>query len=65
MGREGINLITNSESVIVEGAKEAIEDYKEGKLSREELYERILNLEVVYVDRQKFKDNGDLKNEDE
>lgn len=62
---EGINIITNNESVIVDGAKEVIKDYEEGRLSREELYEKILNLDVVYVDRQKFKDNGDLETKDE
>lgn len=64
MGR-GVNVISGGESVIVDGAKEVIKEYEEGRLSREELYDRIINLDVVYVDRQKFKDNGDLENKDE
>lgn len=64
MGR-GVNVISGGESVIVDGAKEVIKEYEEGRLSREELYDKIINLDVVYVDRQKFKDNGDLENKDE
>jgi hypothetical protein len=51
----GINILTNSEPVIVDGAVEAIQSYSEGKLTQQELYDKILNLDVVYVDRKKFK----------
>lgn len=62
---QGVNIITNNEPVIVEGAKELIEEYKSGSLSAEELYDRLLNLDVVYIDRQKFKDKKDVANKDE
>jgi len=51
----GVNILTNSESVIVEGAAEAIKSYTDGNLSQQELYDKILNLDVVYVDRKRFK----------
>jgi hypothetical protein len=62
---EGINIITNSEPVIVEGAKELIESYNKGEINREDLYRRILDLDVVYIDRQKFKDKEGIPVEDE
>lgn len=51
----GVNILTNTEPVIVDGATEALQEYAEGKLSREDLYQKILSLDVVYVDRKKFK----------
>lgn len=51
----GVNILTNTEPVIVDGAIEVLQDYAEGKLSREDLYQKILSLDVVYVDRKKFK----------
>lgn len=62
---QGINILTNSQPVIVDGAKELIEDYHKGLLSREALYDRILNLDVVYIDRQKFKDKEGTPVKDE
>ncbi len=62
---QGINIITNNEPVIVDGAKELISEYESGSISREELYEKLLGLEVVYVDNQKFKDKKDVANRDE
>jgi hypothetical protein len=52
---EGINILTNTEPVIVDGAIEAIESYSRGEMSREQLYDKIMSLDVVYVDRKKFK----------
>lgn len=46
---EGVNLLTNQEhGVYLEGAEETIEMYENGKLTQEELYDAIMNLEVVY-----------------
>jgi hypothetical protein len=49
----GINILTNSQPVIVDGADEYIEKYEKGEISVDELYDFILNAEVVYVDRSK------------
>jgi hypothetical protein len=62
---QGVNIITNNEPVVVEGAKELIEEYETGSLSREELYERLLDLDVVYIDRQRFKAKEDVVSRDE
>lgn len=61
----GINILTNSQPVFVDGAKELIADFNKGAISREELYDRILNLDVVYIDRQKFKDKEGIPVQDE
>lgn len=46
---EGVNILTNTDfGVYVDGAEEVINMYEEGKLSREDLYDTILGLEVVY-----------------
>ena len=48
-GMEGVNLLTNMESgVYLEGAEETIEMYENGKLTQRELYDAIMDLEVVY-----------------
>ncbi len=62
---QGINILTNAQPVVVEGAKELISDYNKGLISREDLYDRILNLDVVYIDRQKFKDKEGIPVQDE
>jgi hypothetical protein len=62
---QGINILTNSESVVVDGAKELIGEYESGSLTPEELYRRLLDLDVVYIDRQKFKAKEDVVNKDE
>jgi hypothetical protein len=49
---EGVNVLTNSDfGVYVEGAEETIELYERGEMSREDLYNTILDLDVVYKSR--------------
>lgn len=59
----GINILTNSQPVIVDGADEAIDSYNKGDISAQELYDLILNAEVVYIDRRseasEFKESKD------
>lgn len=62
---QGVNIVTNNEPVIVEGAKELIQEYNSGTLSQEELYRRLMDLDVVYIDRQRFKDKEDVTFRDE
>ena len=48
-GMEGVNILTNTDfGVYVDGAEETIELYERGEMSREDLYDTILDLEVVY-----------------
>lgn len=64
MGEQsGVNIITTAQSVMVDGAEEAIKEYNENKITKEELYERILNADVVYIDSSKFKDKDENKSE--
>lgn len=59
----GVNILTNSQPVIVDGADEAINSYNKGDISAQELYDLILNAEVVYIDRRseasEFKESKD------
>jgi hypothetical protein len=58
----GVNVLTNSQPVIVDGADEAIDKYNKGEISAQELYDIILGAEVVYVDRSEaseFKESKD------
>ena len=57
---EGINSMTNGYNVVVEGAEELIEQWEKGNISREELSEKLINLETVMVDLTKV-DEEDLK----
>ena len=60
---EGINILTQGQNVRVEGAEELIAEWEAGQLTREELTEKLMDLETVYVDLTKvveptqFKDN--------
>ena len=64
MGEQsGVNIMTTAQSVMVDGAEEAIKEYNENKITKEELYERILNADVVYIDSSKFKDKDENKSE--
>jgi hypothetical protein len=59
----GVNVVTNSQPVIVDGADEAIEKYNRGEITAQELYSIILDADVVYVDRSnasEFKESKDI-----
>lgn len=58
---KGVNILTNSQPVIVEGAEELIAEWESGKIDQEELISRLMALETVYVDQTKFKDKNDPK----
>ena len=48
-GVEGINILTDSKhGVYVEGAEQVIDMYEKGQISRSDLYNSILDLEVVF-----------------
>lgn len=58
----GVNLLTNSSPVVVDGAEEAVEKYNKGEITAQEFYDLMLNAEVVYIDRSstsEFKDSKD------
>lgn len=47
--QRGINVLTDTTyGVYVDGAEETIDMYERGEMSREDLYQSILNLDVVY-----------------
>ena len=49
---EGVNILTNTDfGVYVDGADKYIEMYESGDMSREDLYNTILDLDVVYRSR--------------
>ena len=63
----GINILTNSQPIIVEGAEEAIEKYEKGELTSQELYDIILDAPIAYIDRSKtsqFKESKDTSSAD-
>ena len=62
---EGINILTNGQNVRVEGAEELIEEWESGKLSREELTERLMGLETVFVDLTKVTETTEFKDSEE
>jgi len=57
---EGVNIMTTGYNVVVEGAEELIEQWEKGSISREELSEKLINLETVMVDLTKVSEE-DLK----
>jgi len=62
---EGVNIMTTGYNVVVEGAEELIEEWESGKISREELQERLMNLETVMIDLQKVNEPTEFKDTEE
>lgn len=62
---EGINILTTGHNVKVEGAEELIEEWESGKLSREELAEKLMGLETVFVDLTKVTETTKFKDSEE
>jgi|TARA_A100001201_G_scaffold85988_1_gene75890 hypothetical protein len=58
---KGINILTTGQTVTVEGAEELIAEWDEGKLTREELVEKLMNLETVLTDVTKVNEEGQFK----
>ena len=58
---KGINILTTGQTVTVEGAEELIAEWNEGKLTREELVEKLMNLETVLTDVTKVNEEGQFK----
>lgn len=52
----GVNILTTGHVVVVDGAEELIKEYEDGNITRDELYERMMNLDIVYIDQSKFKE---------
>jgi hypothetical protein len=55
----GVNILTTGHVVVVDGAEELVKEYEDGNITREELYERMMDLDIVYIDQSKFKDSKD------
>ena len=62
---EGVNILTTGYNVVVEGAEKLIEDWESGNISREELQERLMNLETVMVDLEKVDKPIEFKDTEE
>ena len=62
---EGINILTTGQNVRVEGAEELIEEWESGKLTREELTEKLMNLETIFVDLTKVTETTEFKDSEE
>lgn len=58
---EGINILTTGHNVVVEGAEQLIEEWEAGTLTREELTNRLMELETVYIDLQKVNGPTEFK----
>ena len=58
---KGINILTTGQTVTVEGAEELIAEWDEGKLTSEELTEKLMNLETVLTDVTKVNEEGQFK----
>ena len=58
---KGINILPTGQTVTVEGAEELIAEWDEGKLTREELVEKLMNLETVLTDVTKVNEEGQFK----
>ena len=58
---KGINILTTGQTITVEGAEELIAAWDEGKLTREELTEKLMNLETVITDITKVNEEGQFK----
>ena len=58
---KGINILTIGQTVTVEGAEELIAEWDEGKLTREELVEKLMNLETVLTDVSKVNEERQFK----
>ena len=57
--------MTTGYNVVVEGAEELIEEWESGKISREELQEKLMNLETVMIDLQKVNEPTEFKDTEE
>ena len=62
---EGVNILTSGYNVVVEGAEELIAEWESGKISREELQERLMNLETVMIDLEKVNEPTKFKDTEE
>lgn len=62
---EGINILTSGYNVKVEGAEELIEQWDNDEISREELIEKLMELETVLVDLTKVVDPSEFKDNEE
>ena len=62
---KGVNIMTTGYNVVVEGAEELIEEWESGNISREELQERLMNLETVMIDLEKVNEPTEFKDTEE
>ena len=62
---KGINILTNGQNVKVDGAEELIEEWENGNISREELAEKLMDLETIVIDLTKVVEPSKFKDSEE
>lgn len=58
---KGINILTTGQTVTVEGAEELIASWEKGDLTRDELTEKLMSLEIVLTDMTKISKEDQFK----
>lgn len=54
--QQGVNILTSARSVMVDGATELINSFFKKEINAEEFYQKILDLDTVYIDRSQVKE---------
>jgi hypothetical protein len=62
---KGINILTNGQNVKVDGAEELIEEWENGNITREELAEKLMDLETIVIDLTKVVEPSKFKDSEE
>ena len=62
---KGINILTNGQNVKVDGAEELIEEWENGNITREELAEKLMDLETIVIDITKVVEPSKFKDSEE
>jgi len=61
----GVNILTTGHNVKVDGAEELIEEWEKGSITREELTEKLMNLETIVIDLTKVVEPSKFKDSEE
>lgn len=62
---KGVNILTTGHNVKVDGAEELIEEWEKGSITREELTEKLMNLETIVIDLTKVVEPSKFKDSEE
>lgn len=62
---KGVNILTTGHNIKVDGAEELIEEWEKGEITREELTEKLMNLETIIIDLTKVVEPSKFKDSEE